>query len=126
MQAAGEYVANGRKLAYGLGCACLPVAFAEVSVGPTAPFVKAGECLLGFRAVLCGDGEDSDLGEVGRDDFELAIFDLGDGEFHVALAAEYPDVADENVIEGECFVFAFDGDGLGFCVCFHCGEGDGP
>ena len=59
----------------------------------------AFEVVLGFLGADLRDGDEADVGEFGRGDFEVGVPGGTDGPLHVGLAGAEPDFADEHVGE---------------------------
>ena len=117
-----KYITDRRNLTHRFRRADVPIAFAEMAAGPTAPFVKAREALFLFWPVLSGNGQDPDRGEIGGCDFEPSIFYTLDRLFHIALPAEDPDVANEDIIQAQRLTLPLNGQLLRRGVCLHRGE----
>lgn len=99
---------------------------AEVADGGRgAGLPGAFEVVLGFLGADLRDGDEADVGEFGRGDFEVGVPGGTDGPLHVGLAGAEPDFADEHVgeiagggtLDGDFGRLGVRGDGV---------EGDSP
>ena len=82
------------------------------------------EILLGLLNADLRDGDQSNIGEVGRHDLQIAIVGGSQVEAHVGLPRADPNFADEHIAERDA-VLAFDGQGERRAD-FHRGEFDLP
>ena len=88
--------------------------------------MESREALLLFIPILGRNRQDPDSGVVGRDNLKLTVLNILERTFHVALSAEHPDIANENVLQGQGLILALHGHVLWFGLCRHGGERDFP
>lgn len=81
--------------------------------------MEPGKTLLRFRTLAIGDGENSKLWIVGRNDLKRAVLDFGKFELHIALAAKDPNISNQDVVQDDLVVFALDNHPLRSCVRRH-------
>ena len=75
---------------------------------PITPLILTRKGLLVIRAILLRDGEEADVFEIGRGDFECTAINLVDRKLHIALSAQQPDIPNEDILQLDRLGFALD------------------
>ena len=78
--------------------------------------MQTGKAFLHRGPILSRHRKNSDSRIIGRDDFKFPVLHMLEGLLPVALSTENPDVTNQNILQSESLVLAFDGEGLRFGI----------